>query len=135
VLGEALGFFGGDVAGEDESGVCGAVVIGVEAGDVVARESTNTVEGADGGLAVGLVAVEEAWADAAGGCDDGVTLLRDADEALFTDAFKVVGVEGGVLDDVGEKSEWRRRRPWLRLWPCVRRCSRCLRRVGLRCGF
>ncbi len=96
VFGEALGFFDGDVAGEDEGGIRGAVVFGIEAGDVVASETANAFEGADGRLAVGLVAEEQAWADATGGCDGGVGLLGDADEPLFTDAFEVVGVEGWV---------------------------------------
>ena len=78
---------------------------GVEAGDVVTGEGANGVGGADGGFAVRLVAVEEARADAAGGCDDGVALLRDADETLLADALDVVGVEGWMEDDVGKQVE------------------------------
>ena len=56
-------------------------------------------------IAVGLVAVEEARADAPGDGDDGVALLAMRDEALLADALEVVGVEGGMLDDVGEQIE------------------------------
>ena len=105
MFGETLCFVDGDVAGEDEGGVGCAVVAGVEAGDVVAGEASDGFDGADGGFAVGLVAVEETGPDAACGCDDGVTFLGDGDETLLADALNVVRVEGRVLDYVGEEVE------------------------------
>ena len=105
MFGEAFCLFERYIAGEDERGVCGAVVGAVEAGDVVARQGANAVERAYGCLAVGLVSVEEAGADAPCDCEGRVALLRDGDEALLADALDVIGVEGGVQDDVGEEIE------------------------------
>ena len=103
MVGQAVGFVERDVPGQHEGGVRGAVVAGVEVGDVVAGEGLDAVERADGGFAVGLVAVEEARADAACDGDGGVGFLADGDEALAAETFEVFCGEGWVLDDVGEE--------------------------------
>jgi len=101
VFGKALRFFDRDVTGEDERRVGRAVVVRVKARDVVTGETANALEGAYGGFAVGLVAVEQAGTDAARRRDDRIAFLGDADEPLFADTLDIFWIEGGMEDYVG----------------------------------
>ena len=93
------------VSGEDEGGVLRAVVLRPEGEHLLAGDGLDAVDGAGVGEAVGLVAVEQARADAQGDGRGLVALLLDRDHALAANAFEVGRVEGRVEDDVGEQGE------------------------------
>ncbi len=104
--GEVAGLRFGEVAGEQEGGVGGAVVGVAEVQEVLASNGVEGFFGSGAGQAVGLVgAVEDEGADAEGDGVGGVGFLLDRDKALLADAVDVWGTEGGVLHGVGKKIE------------------------------